>query len=80
MKGKHSAERSVIKINYLKTLAVLFLIVLLSLLCFVEESYGKYVINKEIVLNVSTADYYFTTKATQTEFVSSERNNSIYRH
>lgn len=52
-------------------LFVMFLLIILTI-----DSYGKYVVQKEVVLSVKTAKYYFTAQVEQERYVTDERNNS----
>lgn len=59
-----------------KILMLFAILILIGLTILQINSYGKYVINKQIEINVKTADYYFTTQPQQEEYITNKRNNS----
>ena len=53
-----------IKVNgsKLKTLFVFICVAMLTILALVQTTFAKYVVKKELVVGVTTADYYFTAE------------------
>ena len=53
-----------------KMIIVFVAIILLTILTFVQTTMAKYVLKKDVVVNIKTASYYFTVQAEQTEYIS----------
>ncbi len=75
LKTKERKQNTIASISK-KVLMLFVMLVLMGLAILQINSYGKYVVNKDIVLTVKTAEYYFSAQAQQTEYITKERYNS----
>ena len=73
--GKHFAEKVKNTNKNIKTFMLFICVIALTIFALVQTTMAKYVVKKELVIAVKTADYYFVAEAEKTEYNRAEYND-----